>query len=71
MTKIMKTSLSFANSLDPDQDRQGVGPDLDHNGLTLKKFFEKDTFENKSADDKNHEKIPSMQRIDFLKTNLV
>ena len=27
--------LTFANSLDPDQDRQNVGPDLDLNSLTL------------------------------------
>ena len=27
--------ISFANSLDPDQDRQNVGPDLDPNCLTL------------------------------------
>ena len=29
---LMKT---FANSLDPDQDRQNVGPDLDPNSSTL------------------------------------
>ena len=39
--------LTFANSLDPDQDRQNVGPDLDSNRLTLnqvvflKEFFKK------------------------------
>ena len=27
--------ITFANSLDPDQDRQNVGPDLDPNYLTL------------------------------------
>ena len=27
--------IIFANSLDPDQDRQNVGPDLDPNRLTL------------------------------------
>ena len=27
--------ITFANSLDPDQDRQKVGPDLDPNRLTL------------------------------------
>ena len=27
--------ITFANSLDPDQDRQNVGPDLNPNGLTL------------------------------------
>ena len=28
--------ITFANSLDPDQDRQNVGPDLDPNCLTLR-----------------------------------
>ena len=28
--------ITFANSLDPDQDRQKVGPDLDPNCLTLR-----------------------------------
>ena len=28
--------ITSANSLDPDQDRQNVGPDLDPNCLTLK-----------------------------------
>ena len=27
--------ITFANSLDPEQDRQNVGPDLDPNCLTL------------------------------------
>ena len=27
--------VAFANSLDPDQDRQNVGPDLDPNRLTV------------------------------------
>ena len=27
--------ITFANSLDPDQDRRSVGPDLDPNRLTL------------------------------------
>ena len=27
--------ITFANSLDPDQDQQNVGPDLDPNHLTL------------------------------------
>ena len=30
--------LTFANSLDPDQDRQNVGPDLDPNHLTERIF---------------------------------
>ena len=28
--------ITFANSLDPDQDGQNVGPDLDSNCLTLR-----------------------------------
>ena len=27
--------ITFANNLDPDQDGQNVGPNLDSNGLTL------------------------------------
>ena len=30
--------ISLTNSLDPDQDRQNVGPDLDPNCLTLMVF---------------------------------
>ena len=37
--------ITFANSLNPDQDRHNVGPDLDPNCLSLmvflKEFFEK------------------------------
>ena len=47
--------INFANSLDPDQNRQNVGPGLDPNCLTLwlvfkKEFLEKNNF-GKSADD--------------------
>ena len=42
--------ITFANSLDPDQARQNIGPDLDLNCLTLmvflKEFFEKFTLKN-------------------------
>ena len=31
--------MTFANSLDPDQDRQNVGPDLDLNCWTLIDFL--------------------------------
>ena len=41
--------ITFVNSLDPGQDWQNVGPELDPNCLTLmaflKEFFEKDDFE--------------------------
>ena len=33
--------IRFENSLDPDQDRQNVGPNLDPNGLTLQSVFNK------------------------------
>ena len=41
--------VTFSNSLEPDQVRQNVGPDLDLNYLSLivllKEFFEKANFE--------------------------
>ena len=55
--------MTFANSLDPDQARQKVGPDLHPNCLTLMVFL-KECFEKKSAGDKNNERFPSMQRAD-------
>ena len=59
--------ITFANSLDPDQDWQKVGPDLDPKYLTLiyswKKYFEKVNFEKKvNRGQQKHEKLPSMQR---------
>ena len=32
---LFRLLMIFVNSLDPDQDRQNVGPDLDPNRLTL------------------------------------
>ena len=53
--------MTFANSLDSDQARQNVGPELDPNCLTLmvflKEFFRYVDFEKKSADDKKSVKI--------------
>ena len=37
--------ITFANSLDADQDRQNVGPDLDPNCLTLLTVFLKELFD--------------------------
>ena len=65
--------ITFANSLNPDQDRQNVGPDLDPNCLCqngsklcvivfLKEFFEKVNFE-QSRQPQKHEKSPSMPRV--------
>ena len=58
--------MIFVNSLEPDQARQNVGPDLDPRCLTLKEFFV--NFENKSADQakKKQKKLPSMQRVKAL-----
>ena len=58
---------AFANSLDPDQDRQNVGPDLDPNLLTLIALL---IFlcEKVSRQTHKHEKLPSMQRVNALLT---
>ena len=64
--------MTFANSLDPDQARQNVGPDLDSNCLTLMvfliDFFEKINFEKNPQLIKKHAKLPSMQRAKYLDT---
>ena len=36
--------ITFANSLDADQDQQNISPDLDPNGLTQKDFLKKSCF---------------------------
>ena len=65
--------IIFANSLDPEQARQNVGPNLDPNCVTLmvylKEFFEKAYFEKKSAADKKHAKLPRRQRIHLQQFN--
>ena len=45
--------ITFANSLDPDQARQNVGPDLDPNYLILIDFLKILILEKISAEDKN------------------
>ena len=66
--------ITFANSLDPDQAQQNVGPDLDPDYLTLdvipKRFFWKVNFQkkkkkkkSKSTEDKKACKLPSMQKV--------
>ena len=52
--------ITLANSLDPDQARQHVGPDLDPKlfdtlMVFLKEFFEKVDFEKISRREKKHE----------------
>ena len=53
--------ITFANSLDPDQDRQNVGPDLDPNCLCRTHFLKKI-----SRRQGKHEQLPSMQRKEHL-----
>ena len=59
--------ITFANSLDPDQARQNVRPDLDPNCLTLmvflKEFFEKVILKKNPQPTKKHVKLPNMQRV--------
>ena len=57
--------ITFANSLDPDQARQNVGPDLDRKQFDtlivfLKEFFEKIDFEQIQQTTKKHEKLLRM-----------
>ena len=44
--------ITYANSLDPDQDQQNVGPDLDQNCLFRK-----------NMNNQINGKLPSMQRV--------
>ena len=43
-------TLNFANSLDPDQDRENVSPDLDPNSLTQLLLKKKPANDNKSIE---------------------
>ena len=54
---------TFANSLDPDQGRLSVGPDLEPNCLTLIEYFEKWLILKSQQKASKHEKLPSMQRV--------
>ena len=51
--------ITFSNSLDPDQDRHDICPDLNTNHLTLI-VFQKEVFEKVSRRQEKHEKLPSM-----------
>ena len=48
--------ITFANSLEPDQDQQNVGPDLDPNCLCSTHFVKELILKKKSADDKENMK---------------
>ena len=55
--------ITFENSLDPDQDQQNIGPDLDPNCLTIRQYswkvFWKGLFWKKSGEDNRSMKIKS------------
>ena len=53
--------ITFANSLDPDQDCQNVGPGLDTNRLTLRS---EKSFEKVNLIKSKHGTLPSMQKVD-------
>ena len=63
--------ITFPDSLDPDQNRQNVGTDLDPNSFSLfdtlmvflKEFFEKDDFEKNQRTTKHMKKLSSMRRV--------
>ena len=54
--------INFVNSLDPDQEDQNVGPDLDLNRLRLIAFL-KEFLKNNGRHQQKHEKLPGMQKI--------
>ena len=59
--------ITFANSLEPDQDQQNVGPDLDPNCLCSTHFVKELILKKKiSRRQGKHEKLPSMQRAENL-----
>ena len=65
----------FANSLDPEQARQNIRPDLDQNCLKLwgscpKQFFEKVDFEKKSRQQKKYAKYPEAKSYSFASVYL-
>ena len=66
----MRLLITFVNSLDPDHDRQNLGPDLDPIKpsdtliVFLEEFFENVNFEkSQQRQQQEHEILPSMQRI--------
>ena len=55
--------ITFANTLDPDQARQNVGPDLNPNLFDILMVFLKENFDNVNFENKKHAKLPSLQRV--------
>ena len=58
--------ITFANSLDSDQDQQNVGSDLDPNCLCRTHFLKKLILKKKSADDKeNMKNYPACKELNI------
>ena len=62
--------ITFANSMDPDQDwvQQNIGPDLDPNcfdadGIFLKEFFKKSILKKISRRQKNMQNYPVGKKL--------
>ena len=59
--------MIFANILDPDQAQKNIGPDLDPICLTCcyfrKNILKEVVLKNICRQQKSHEKLPSMQKV--------
>ena len=63
---ICRLLITVANSLNADQARRCVGPDMGPNCLTSLRYSRMNFLKRistKNKDDKNHEKLPSMQIV--------
>ena len=64
--KTCRLLITFANSLDPDQDRQKVGTDFDPNCLCCTHFLKKLILKKKSADAKeNMKNYPACKELNI------
>ena len=65
----------FANSLDPDQALQNIGPDLDPNCLTLmvflKEFFEKVDFKGNHQTTKSIQNYPACKELENFRNDIM
>ena len=61
--------ITFANSLNPDQAQQNVGPDLDQNCLFLKQFFFKKLIFKNIRRQKSMKNFPVGKELKKLYTN--
>ena len=62
--------IAYANSLDPDQDRQNFPSDLNLNNLTLIMFL-KDFFEKKKSTDNNKSMKNDLSKQTLFKLDII